>query len=195
MSLKHSMLLSLFAKQTDRNAMGVAYAFRMVLVSRSRRRSDWERTSATIAPRSSGGRDTMVVVSRDARPDFRCLLNCPPSRPGLAQSSFWGFAGALSETMSQSSLLPTLSQLSGPCRAHREKTYSEPSVSTSSVFHGFPPHLVYRIDLIIDQALWCTVTYLHCLRFWNVRSTAIFNASIARACCGRRFTALGFACA
>src|SRR5712671_7757546 len=64
MRLKRSMLLSPFAKETDRNAKGVANSFRVELTVRRFRRSDREVTSESIAPSNSGGMDVMVVVSK-----------------------------------------------------------------------------------------------------------------------------------
>ena len=67
------MLLSLFSRQTNLNARGVESVFRVELVARSCRRAGVERTSCTIAPRSSGGKvekDPMVVVSRDGETRF-----------------------------------------------------------------------------------------------------------------------------
>ena len=102
MSLKHLMLLFLFSKQTDLNARGVASSFRVVLVKRSCRRSEVERTSAKIAPRSSGGRDTtMVVVSK--RCEVRFAGSCPklsPRRLGPGSAGWRGpsFSGYLLPT-------------------------------------------------------------------------------------------------
>lgn len=92
MSMKHRMLLFLFSKQTDLNARGVASSFRVVLVKRSCRRSEVERTSAKIAPRSSGGRDTtMVVVSKRCEVRFAgSYLKSSPRRLGPGSAGWRG---------------------------------------------------------------------------------------------------------